>query len=72
MRQSISLQQGIPRENAREIVKLIKKRKIKVQVAIREDYVRVSGKVLDDLQEVIAMLKEEDLDIDMQFTNYRS
>ena len=72
MRQSISLQQGIPRENAREIVKLIKKRKIKVQVAIREDYVRVSGKVLDDLQELIAMLKEEDLDIDMQFTNYRS
>ena len=72
VRQSISLQQGIPREKAREIVKLIKKRKIKVQAAIREDYVRVSGKVLDDLQEVIAMLKEEDLGIDMQFTNYCS
>ncbi len=72
VRQSISLQQGIPREKAREIVKLIKQRKLKVQAAIREDYVRVSGKVRDDLREVIAMLKEEDLGIDMQFTNYRS
>jgi hypothetical protein len=72
VRQSISLQQGIPREKAREIVKLIKKRKLKVQAAIQEDFVRVSGKVRDDLQEVIAMLKEEDLGIDMQFTNYRS
>jgi uncharacterized protein YajQ (UPF0234 family) len=72
VRQTISLQQGIPREKAREIVKLIKKKKLKVQAAIQEDYVRVSGKVRDDLQEVIAMLKEEDLGIDMQFTNYRS
>ena len=43
-----------------------------MQAAIQEDFVRVSGKALDTLQEVIAMLKEEDLGIDMQFTNYRS
>lgn len=72
VRQTISLQQGIPTEKAREIVKLVKRSKIKVQVAIQEDYVRVSGKVRDDLQRVIATLKEEDLGIDMQFTNYRS
>ena len=71
VRQSISLQQGIPGEKAREIVKLIKQKKLKVQAAIQEDYVRVSGKARDDLQAVIAMLKEEDLGIDMQFTNYR-
>ena len=72
VRQSISLQQGIPREKAREIVKLIKRSKIKVQVAIQQDSVRVAGKLRDDLQDVIAMLKQQDLGIDMQFTNYRS
>ncbi len=69
--QEIALQQGIPIEKAREIVKLIKNRKLKVQSSIQGDQVRVSGKNRDDLQEVIAMLKEEDLGIDMQFTNYR-
>ena len=69
--QEIELQQGIPIEKAREIVKLIKNRKLKVQSSIQGDQVRVSGKNRDDLQEVIAMLKEEDLGIDMQFTNYR-
>jgi hypothetical protein len=68
----IALQQGIPIEKAREIVKLIKNRKLKVQAAIQGDQVRVSGNKRDDLQEVIAMLKEQDLGIDMQFSNYRS
>ena len=73
VRQTITLQQGISTEKAKEIVKLIKKAKLKkVQAAIQEDFVRVSGKDRDSLQEVIALLKEEDFGIDMQFTNYRS
>ncbi|MDH5477952.1 MAG: YajQ family cyclic di-GMP-binding protein [Nitrospinota bacterium] len=70
-RQKITLQQGIPTEKAREIVKLIKQMKNKTQAAIQDDQVRVSGKNRDDLQAVIAMLKEKDFDIDMQFVNYR-
>lgn len=70
--QEIQLQQGIPIEKAREIVKLIKQAKLKVQAAIQGDQVRVSGKNRDDLQQVINMLKERDFGIDMQFTNYRS
>ena len=70
-RQTIKLQQGIPIEKAREIVKLIKQMKIKVQASIQEDQVRVSGKNRDDLQAVIAMLKEQDLGIHMSFSNYR-
>jgi len=72
VRQTVSLQQGISTDKAREIVKLIKGTKLKVQSAIQEDMVRVSGKDRDTLQEVIALLKEHDFDIDMQFTNYRS
>lgn len=72
VRQSIQLQQGIPIEKAREIVKLIKTAKLKVQAAINNDFVRVSGKDRDTLQGVIALLKDEDFEIDMQFTNYRS
>jgi len=72
VRQRIKIQQGIPIEKAREIVKLIKNAKLKVQAAIQGDVVRVSGKALDRLQEVMALLKEEDFGIDMQFTNYRS
>lgn len=71
VRQRGELQQGIPTEKAKEIVKRIKQTKLKVQAAIQGDTVRVSGKSRDDLQEVIAMLKEADLDIDMSFTNYR-
>jgi uncharacterized protein YajQ (UPF0234 family) len=70
--QEITLQQGIPMEHAREIVKLIKNQKLKVQSSIQGDQVRVSGKDRDDLQRVIAMLKGHTFDIDMQFTNYRS
>ena len=69
--QEINLQQGIPIEKAREIVKLIKQTKLKVQAAIQGDQVRVTGKNRDDLQQVIAAMKEQDLGIDMQFTNYR-
>ena len=59
-------------EKAKEIVKLIKTAKLKVQAAINNDFVRVSGKDRDTLQSVMALLKEKDFDIDMQFTNYRS
>ncbi len=72
VRQTVTLQQGIPIEKAREIVKIIKGTKLKVQAAINEDQIRVSSKVRDTLQEVMAILKERDLDIDMQFINYRS
>jgi cyclic-di-GMP-binding protein len=71
LKQRISLQQGIPTEKAREIVRMIKDTKLKVQAAIQEDQVRVSGKNRDDLQKVIALLKEGDLGIALQFTNYR-
>jgi len=71
VRQEITLQQGIPTEKAREIVKLIKNLKLKVQGTIQEDQVRVTGKKRDDLQTVISMLKEKDFGIDMQFLNYR-
>jgi uncharacterized protein YajQ (UPF0234 family) len=72
VRQRISMQQGIPIEKARDIVKLIKNSKKKVQAAIQGDFVRVSGKDRDTLQEIITMLRSEDFGIDMQFTNYRS
>ena len=72
VRQEISLQQGIPIEKARDIVKLIKDSKKKVQASIQGDLVRVSGKDRDTLQEVIALLRGQDFGIDMQFTNYRT
>jgi uncharacterized protein YajQ (UPF0234 family) len=72
LRQKIALQQGIPIERAREIVRLIKDSKIKVQASIQEDQVRVAGKNRDDLQKIIAMLRDKDLGIALQFTNYRS
>jgi cyclic-di-GMP-binding protein len=71
-RQRITMQQGIPIEKARDIVKLIKNSKKKVQASIQGDLVRVSGKDRDSLQEVIALLRQQDLGIDMQFTNYRT
>jgi cyclic-di-GMP-binding protein len=71
-RQKITLQQGIPQETAKKLVAEIKSKKLKVQAAIQGDTVRVSGKNRDDLQEVIAALKEMDLDVPLTFTNYRS
>ncbi len=72
VRQEIAIQQGIPIEKAREIVKKIKELKLKVQASIQGDVVRVSGKNRDDLQRVIQMLRGSDFGIDMQFTNYRT
>jgi uncharacterized protein YajQ (UPF0234 family) len=72
VRQEISLQQGIPIEKAREIVKLIKDSKKKVQASIQGDLVRVSGRDRDTLQDVMALLRGQDFGIDMQFTNYRT
>jgi uncharacterized protein YajQ (UPF0234 family) len=72
VRQEISLQQGIPIEKAREIVKTIKDSKKKVQASIQGDLVRVAGKDRDTLQEVMALLRGQDFGIDMQFTNYRT
>jgi uncharacterized protein YajQ (UPF0234 family) len=72
LRQKIGLQQGIPIDKAKEIVRLIKDTKIKVQAAIQEDQIRVSGKSLDDLQKVMGLLRERDLGIALQFTNRRN
>jgi cyclic-di-GMP-binding protein len=72
VRQEISLQQGISTEKAKDVVKLIKDSKLKVQTTIQGDLVRVSGKDRDVLQQVIALLRGKDFGIDMQFTNYRS
>jgi uncharacterized protein YajQ (UPF0234 family) len=72
VRQKITMQQGIPIEKAREIVKAIKDSKKKVQASIQGDTVRVSGKDRDALQEIIALLRGHDFGIDMQFTNYRN
>jgi uncharacterized protein YajQ (UPF0234 family) len=72
VRQKVTMQQGIPIEKAREIVKVIKDSKKKVQASIQGDTVRVSGKDRDSLQEIIALLRGRDFGIDMQFTNYRN
>ena len=72
VRQRITLQDGIPMEKAKEIVRLVKDSKIRVQASIQEKQVRVVGKSRDDLQAVIALLKGKDLGIALQFTNYRS
>ena len=72
VRQKIIMQQGIPIEKAREIVKVIKDSKKKAQASIQGELVRVSSKDRDTLQEIIALLKNKDFGIDMQFTNYRS
>ncbi len=71
VRQVITLQQGIPTEKAKEIVKDIKDTKIRVSAEIQKDQVRVKGKKLDDLQAVIAKIKEKDYGIYVHFTNYR-
>ena len=72
VRQKVNLQQGIPIEKARDIVKAVKNSKLKVQAAIQGDFVRVTGKDRDTLQQVMAMLRQGDYGVEMQFTNYRS
>jgi cyclic-di-GMP-binding protein len=71
VRQVITLQQGIPQEKAKEIVKIIKDTKMKVNAEIQKDQVRVRGKKIDDLQALMALIKEKDFGIHLQFTNYR-
>jgi uncharacterized protein YajQ (UPF0234 family) len=71
VRQLVKIQQGIASEKAKEIVKAIKDRKLKVQAAIQGDQVRVSGRAKDDLQEVMALLRAGDFGVPLQFTNYR-
>ncbi|MCL0086699.1 YajQ family cyclic di-GMP-binding protein [Thermodesulfovibrionales bacterium] len=71
VRQAVALQQGIPQEKGKELVKLIKDIKLKVAVEIQKDQVRVRGKKTDDLQTIIATLKERDLGVHLQFTNFR-
>ena len=70
-RQKVVAQQGIDKDLARKIVKLIKDSKLKVQAAIQGEQVRVTGKNRDDLQQVIAMLKDAKLDLPLQYTNFR-
>lgn len=72
VRQKISLQQGIPTEKAKEIVRLVKDSKKKAQASIQGDIVRITSKDRDTLQEVIALLRGKDLGLDLQFTNYRT
>jgi len=72
VRQDVTLQQGIPIEKAREIVKAIKDSKKKVQASINADLVRVSGKDRDTLQDIIAFLRGQDFGLEIQFVNYRS
>jgi hypothetical protein len=71
VRQIAKIQQGIPSEKAKEIVKAIKDRKLKVQAAIQADQVRVSGRNKDDLQTAMATVREGDFGLPLQFTNYR-
>lgn len=72
VRQAVKIQQGIPIEKAKEVVRFIKDEKLKVQASIQGETVRVSGKDRDTLQDVMAKLKGNDFGIDMTFDNYRS
>lgn len=71
-RQSIKILQGIAVEKAKEIIRIIKDSKLKVQAQIQDEQIRVSGKSIDDLQGVIQMLKGRDLDLNLQYVNMRS
>jgi hypothetical protein len=68
----VAIVQGISKEKGKEVIKVIKDSKLKVQAQIMEDQVRVSGKKIDDLQEVIQLLKGTDLGIELQFVNMRA
>jgi cyclic-di-GMP-binding protein len=72
VRQEITLQNGIPMEKAKDVIRIIKDSKVKVQASIQGDVVRVSGKDRDTLQQVMALLRNHDFGIDMTFGNYRS
>jgi uncharacterized protein YajQ (UPF0234 family) len=70
-RQIITIQQGISKEKGKEIISIIKDTKLKVQGQIQDDQVRVTGKNIDDLQEVIRLLKSKELGVELQFVNFR-
>ena len=72
VRQEVKIQQGIPMESAKKIVALIKDSKKKAQASINGDLVRIASKDRDTLQEVIALLKGKEFDVEIQFTNFRS
>lgn len=72
VRQKVTLQQGIPGDKAKEVVKVIKESKKKIQASIQGESVRITGKDRDTLQEAIALLRSHDFGLDLQFTNYRS
>ena len=71
VRQQVTVRQGIDKELAKKITKAIKQSKMKVQASIQGDEVRVTGKKRDDLQQAISMLKEMDIDMPLQFVNFR-
>jgi len=72
MKMDISIKEGITKETGQKMVKLIKGTKLKVQPAIQEDHVRITGKNIDDLQEIMQLLREQDYDIPLQFVNMKS
>ena len=72
VRQKVTLQQGIPGEKAKEIARIVKDSKKKVQASIQGDTVRISGKDRDELQAIMTLLRGKDLGVDLQFTNYRT
>ena len=72
VKRDIRIKEGIPKETCQKMVKYIKGLKIKVQPAIQEDQVRITGKQIDDLQEIMRLLKEQDYDIPLQFVNMKS
>lgn len=72
VRQKVTLQQGIAGDKAKQLVQIIKNSKMKVQASIQGDVVRISGKDRDTLQQAIALLRQQDLGIDLQFTNFRT
>ena len=72
VKMDIILKEGIPKEAGQKIVKLIKGLKVKVQPAIQDDQVRITGKKIDDLQEIMRLLKEQDYNIPLQFVNMKS
>ena len=72
LRQKVSMREGIDKDRAKKINKMIKDKKLKVQSQIQGEQLRVTGKKIDDLQSVISMLKTSDLDIELQFINMKS
>ena len=71
VKQKVSIKQGLDSDTSRKIVKLIKAKKLKVQAAIQGEKVRVTGKKRDDLQQTIAVLNAEELDLPLQYDNFR-